>query len=66
MMLVRGAHAKLIGTANRQRIDQYFRSNPYADYKMAGHDLGMSHVVIGRHVRALRAEWLQQRKAERA
>lgn len=48
----------------RMRILEYMTGNPVALQKECAKDLGLNVMTVSRHMTALRAEWLQSRKAE--
>lgn len=48
----------------RQRIANYMQANPVARQHECARDLDLSLMTVSRHMTALRAEWLQGRKAE--
>lgn len=50
--------------ATRQRIVDYMTANPVARQQECARDLGLNVMTVSRHITALRAEWLEGRKAE--
>lgn len=48
----------------RQQVADYFAANPLAKQHECARDLGISLVTVSKHASALRAEWLETRKAQ--
>ena len=48
----------------RQKIADYMKANPVARQHECAKDLDLSLMTVSRHMTALRAEWLEQRKAQ--
>lgn len=53
-------HMKNIADENRQRVLEYFRKNPFSNQAKCAAELGMSPVTVGRHVRSLRGQMMEE------
>ena len=54
---------KAKGDANRERIRVWFRDHLCGTSRECAKALGMNECVVGRHVKAIRAEWLSDEVA---
>ena len=60
----RGDWQRELHAITRQRIKNYMEQNPLARQGECARDLGLGLMTVSRHTTALRAEWLESRKAE--
>ena len=58
-----GAHNAMIGTANRERVRKYMIEHLGATNRECGAAIGLSEMKVGKHIKAIREEWLLQESA---
>lgn len=56
-----GEVRKKVAKENRDRVNAYFRENPFNTRREAARDLGLNVSVVGRHAQALKDELQKER-----
>lgn len=60
----RGDWQRELHAITRERIKDYMQANPLARQGECARDLKLGLMTVSRHMTALRAEWLESRKAK--
>lgn len=60
-MTLKATPVRFDARLTREAIRKYFTDNPFANQQDCTQDLGIGHMAVSRHFRALRAEWQEQR-----
>ena len=57
-----GEYGKAIGDKNRERVREFMTTHIGATNRECGKKLRLNETAVGRHIKAIRLEWLAKRK----
>ena len=62
----RGTHGRIIGNKNRNNVYLYMSTHIGATNEECASTCGLSSAAVGRHIRAIKAEWQEQPKKRKS